>query len=83
MTAEVIDLDEHRPGWMAGLGACGSCGIVWIGVAHVDRVSKLECPGCSEMSGVFVPDTILIAGGVAAFRVEFPERFHGDAKPAV
>jgi hypothetical protein len=57
--ADVIDIEDARRVWMAGLGVCGTCGTVWGAVTHVDRQHATECPVCGEFTGAFVPDSAL------------------------
>lgn len=76
--SNVIDIERAREVWMHGLGACGLCGRLWIGVVHKDTLFRLECPGCGEMSGVFVPAWALDEGGLQELREDYEDRFHQD-----
>jgi hypothetical protein len=50
MTADVIELDAHRPHY-AGPCSCLKCGHEWTGVVPIGT-DILECAACGAMQGV-------------------------------
>jgi hypothetical protein len=51
MSAEVIDLDAHRPVWRNVRGVCKSCGIGAIETEHQDcPLDGTECGTCGAMA---------------------------------
>lgn len=56
MTAEVIDLDEHRAIWATSSARCGACGHRWVAVWPAGSPGAKdhgwECPSCHQMTGL-------------------------------
>ena len=51
MSAEVIDLDDYRGGWVVCREQCRVCGHKCVGVVHEDAdPDRLQCAGCLQMT---------------------------------
>lgn len=51
MSAEVIDLDAHRPVWHNVAGACLECGKTAISTQHIEcPLDGTECGTCGAMA---------------------------------
>ena len=81
----VIELDDYRPGWVPGIGACGNCGALWAGVTHVSRQFRLECPRCNKMCGTIIPAEAFDSVSVASLREDpaCADRFIDNPKEPV
>lgn len=51
MSADIVDLDDHRGPWINRAMAC-PCGKTWVATSPVDAVLPFECPSCGEMKGM-------------------------------
>lgn len=49
------DVLQLKPGWVAGLGVCGSCGQYVTTVAPAGRTTRLECGWCGEYTVAVIP----------------------------
>jgi ribosomal protein S27AE len=51
LSAEVIDLDAHRPVWRNVRGVCRACGVGAIATEHANcPLDKTECGTCGAMA---------------------------------
>ena len=56
---DIVNLGEHRPGWITTPAICFNCTEYWVAVLEPDSrglciYNHLECPACGDYRGVAI-----------------------------
>lgn len=57
MSADIIDLDDHREIWISRSMTCSACEKTWVATSQTDAALPFECPACGKMEGMPVVES--------------------------